>query len=136
MFLATDSQDGAISHLNLCLRTFPLLGRKGDGRKADDDVEEVFDDSRTNQPASQNKTIKGMLKRRTRLNGERRLPKKWFQTKSDKTKKSNAQDCRQIFWSMVLPSGHQILPSWVDYMTCCTHGLKGDEPNGQIYDLI
>jgi hypothetical protein len=77
MCFAADSQDGAISHLNLCLRMFSLPGPK-DGRKADEDAEEVFDDLRTNQPAFQNKTIKGMLKRKTRLNGERRLPKNGF----------------------------------------------------------
>ena len=50
MCFATDSQDGAISHLNLCPRTFSLSGPK-DGKKADEDVEEVFDNLRTNQPA-------------------------------------------------------------------------------------
>jgi hypothetical protein len=39
MRFATDSQDGAISHPNLCLRTFSLSGPK-DGRKADEDVDE------------------------------------------------------------------------------------------------
>ena len=75
MCFAIGSQDGAISHLNLCLRTFSLSGPKDDGRKADEDAEEAFDDSRTNQPAFQNKTIEEMLKRKTRPNGERRFPK-------------------------------------------------------------
>ena len=70
MCLATDSQDGAKSHLNLCLRTFSLSGPEVDGRKADD--------SRTNQPAFQNKTIEGTLKRKTMPNGERRFPKNGF----------------------------------------------------------
>ena len=137
MCFATDSQDGAISHLNLCLRTFLLSGSEIDGRKADEDAEEVFDDSRTNQPAFQSKTIEEMLKRKTRPNGERRLPKNGFrQNQTKDAKKSNAQDCRQISWSMVPPCGRQILLSWVGYMTCCTHGLKGDEPSGQIYGSI
>jgi len=86
MCFATDCQDGAISHLKLSLRTFSLSGSEVDGMKADEDAEEVFDDSRTNQPAFQNKTIEGMLKRKTRPDGERKL-----------------QDCRQIFWSTVPP---------------------------------
>ena len=74
MCFATDSRDGAISHLNLCLRTFSLSVPKDDGRKADEGAEEAFDDSRTNQPAFQNKTVEGMLKRKTRPTDERRFP--------------------------------------------------------------
>ena len=87
MCFATDSQDGAISHLNSCLRTFQLSGPKDDGRKADEDAEEVFDDSRTNQPAFENKTIEGMLKRKTRPNVERRFPKNGF--RQNQTRRKN-----------------------------------------------
>lgn len=71
MCFATDRQDEAIFHLKLYLRVFSLSGPKDDGRKADEDADEVFDDSRMNQPAFQNKTIEEMLKRRMRPNGER-----------------------------------------------------------------
>ena len=75
MSFATDCQDGAISHLNLCLRKFSLSGPEVDQRKADEDAEEVFDDSTTNRPAFRNKTKEGMLNCKTRPNGERKLPK-------------------------------------------------------------
>lgn len=78
MCFATNCQDGAISHLNLCLRTFSLSGPEVDQRKADEDAGVVYDDLRANQPAFQNKTIEGMLKRKTRPNGERKLPKNGF----------------------------------------------------------
>ena len=39
MHFATDSQDGAIFHPNLCLRTFSLSGLD-DERKADEDADE------------------------------------------------------------------------------------------------
>jgi hypothetical protein len=100
MCFATNCQDGAISHLNLCLRTFSLSGPEVDLRKADEDVEDVLDDSSANQPAFQNKTTEGMLMRKTRPNGERKLPKNGFR-QNQRQKKTNVQDCRQIFCSMV-----------------------------------
>ena len=78
MCFVTDCQDGAISRLKLCLRTFSLSGPEVDQRKADEDAEEMFDDLRTNQPAFQNKTIEVTLKRKTKPNGERKLPKNGF----------------------------------------------------------
>ena len=84
MCFATNCQDGAKSHLNLCLRTSSLSGPQVDVRKAD---EEVFDDSRTNQPAFQSKTIEGMLKRKRRPNGERKSPKNGF--RQNETRQEN-----------------------------------------------
>ena len=100
MCFAKDCQDGAISHLKLHLRTFSLSGPGVDGRKADEDAEEV--DSRTTQRAFQNTTTEGMLKRKTRPNGERRFPMNGFRPNQTR-QGSNVQDCHQIFWSMVPP---------------------------------